>query len=156
MKIPRWLLLTLITLSVLGVVLPAGWWWFTWPARTIRDFTALLEEGRFDDADQFLKRPARLGVLRIDGQDKESVVFDADSSKAMTRFSAPPSWPSEMFRTWCTLDNLQTDSRSFSDWILGRQEFSYHRTFTTPIFIGGYAERGTVVFRCEPWAAPAF
>jgi hypothetical protein len=45
MKLPRWLLWTMMTLSVFGTLAAAGWWWVTWPERTAREFIRLLRDG---------------------------------------------------------------------------------------------------------------
>jgi len=37
MKLPRWLVIAMLTTSVLSVLAAAGWWWVTWPARTVRE-----------------------------------------------------------------------------------------------------------------------
>ena len=50
MKLPRWLVIGMLTSSVLAVLAAAGWWWVTWPERTAREFVALLTERRFDEA----------------------------------------------------------------------------------------------------------
>ncbi len=46
MKLPRWLMITMLTSSVLAVLGAAGWWWVTWPERTAREFVELLRDGR--------------------------------------------------------------------------------------------------------------
>jgi hypothetical protein len=38
MKLPRWLIVSLITASVLAVLGAGVWWWVTWPERTVRRF----------------------------------------------------------------------------------------------------------------------
>ena len=50
MKLPRWLVIGMLTTSVLAVLAAAGWWWVTWPERTACEFVALLAERRFDEA----------------------------------------------------------------------------------------------------------
>jgi hypothetical protein len=34
MKLPRWLVVSLLTVSVLAVLGAGAWWWVTWPERT--------------------------------------------------------------------------------------------------------------------------
>jgi len=41
MKLPRWLVIAMLTTSVLSVLAAAGWWWVTWPERTAREFEGL-------------------------------------------------------------------------------------------------------------------
>ena len=42
MKLPRWLVIGMLTSSVLAVLAAAGWWWVTWPERTAREFVERL------------------------------------------------------------------------------------------------------------------
>ena len=45
MKLPRWLVIAMLTTSVLAVLVAAGWfgwWWVTWPERTAREFVQRL------------------------------------------------------------------------------------------------------------------
>jgi hypothetical protein len=49
MKLPRWLLWSLLSISVVAALAAAGWWWVTWPERTAREFIELL----FIDIDRF-------------------------------------------------------------------------------------------------------
>jgi hypothetical protein len=50
MRLPRWLVVTLLAVSVL-VGLGAGLtWWVTWPARTAREFLELLAVHKYDEA----------------------------------------------------------------------------------------------------------
>jgi hypothetical protein len=148
MKLPRWVMLSLLGSSLSLVIVSAGWWWVTWPSRTIREFTAALERGEYDDANQFLCSPCCWGT---EESDSDSVLFMPGSRPArLLRY------PSVVWRGWCTLENLQLEGRSHLDMIRGRQNFAYHRSFTTPFFIGGYAERGTIILRCENWAASPF
>jgi len=41
MKLPRWLVIAMLTTSVLLPIAAAGWWWVTWPERTAREFIEL-------------------------------------------------------------------------------------------------------------------
>jgi hypothetical protein len=148
MKLPRWLIVCLLAASAAVAIFSAAWWWITWPSQSIRDFTSLLEHRRFEEADRLLRRPARLTVETLGGTD--FVNFDSgEPNPAKGSMYSPDLW-----RSWCTLENLEFEPRSFSDVVAGRQAFSYHRTFTTPVYIGGSAERGTIILRSEDWAAP--
>ena len=55
MKLPRWLVIGMLTSSVLAVLAAAGWWWVTWPERTAREFAELISAGKFDEAKRFLR-----------------------------------------------------------------------------------------------------
>ena len=48
MKLPRWLMIGMLTSSVLAVLAAAGLWWVTWPERTAREYIALMAEEKFD------------------------------------------------------------------------------------------------------------
>ena len=39
-KLPRWLLVSLLIASILGVLGAVAWWWVTWPDRTAGRFLA--------------------------------------------------------------------------------------------------------------------
>jgi hypothetical protein len=57
MKFPRWLVVTLLTVSVLAVFSAGAWWWVTWPERTAIRFTALMADEKFDEAEKMLGEP---------------------------------------------------------------------------------------------------
>ena len=38
MKLPSWLVILMMTSSVLAVLAAAGRWWVTWPERTVRGY----------------------------------------------------------------------------------------------------------------------
>jgi len=50
MKLPRWLVIAMLTTSVLSVLAAAGWWWVTWPERTAYELVNLLRDGEYDKA----------------------------------------------------------------------------------------------------------
>jgi hypothetical protein len=50
MKFPRWLVVALLSTSLLAVMGYGGWWWVTWPDRTSSQFCELVAERRFADA----------------------------------------------------------------------------------------------------------
>ena len=55
MKLPRWLLIGMLTASVLAVLAAAGWWWVTWPERTARDLVELMGQARYEAASRMIK-----------------------------------------------------------------------------------------------------
>ena len=54
MKLPKWLVATLIAVSVLAPAIIIGWWWITWPDRTLREFIELVDQGKLDQADDLM------------------------------------------------------------------------------------------------------
>jgi hypothetical protein len=152
MKLPRWLIVVMLIASAAAIIAAAALWWITWPTRTIREFTVLLEQGRFDEATQFLRKPERLTVESFDGQ--RLVVLATHpppGARGSSLLHSPETW-----QTWCRLDNLLMEPRQVADLFAGRQSFSYRREFITPVSIGGSAERGAIVLRFEHWAATPY
>jgi hypothetical protein len=45
MRLPRWLVVTLLTASLFAVLGSGAWWWMTWPGRVALQFVALLANG---------------------------------------------------------------------------------------------------------------
>jgi hypothetical protein len=54
MKLPRWLVIGLLTSSMLAVLAAPGWWWITWPERTAREFVHLVTQRDFDGIHEML------------------------------------------------------------------------------------------------------
>ena len=50
MKLPRWLVIGMLTSSVLSALAATGWWWVTWPDRTMREYAELIATGKWDEA----------------------------------------------------------------------------------------------------------
>ena len=48
MRLPRWLVIGMLTTSVLFPLAAIGWWWVTWPERTAREFVDLLIEEKYE------------------------------------------------------------------------------------------------------------
>ena len=58
MKLPRWLVIGMLTTSVLAVLAAAGWygwWWVTWPERTASLFVAHIEAGENEELSSMLR-----------------------------------------------------------------------------------------------------
>ncbi len=107
MKLPRWLVIAMLTTSVLLPLAAAGWWWVTWPERTAREFYELMRDGRFIEAAELIEPPPSGG--------------DIDFVKD----SAPESeWQSVMRTAQLEL----SESRYLSEYLMGRQRFRV--TFT--------------------------
>jgi hypothetical protein len=49
-RLPRWLVVFLLSASVLAVLGAAASWWVTWPERTAREFVKRLQSGREDSS----------------------------------------------------------------------------------------------------------
>jgi hypothetical protein len=54
MRIPRWLVVTLLITSALALLGAGAWWWVTWPYRTIHKFAELVEMGDLDSANTMI------------------------------------------------------------------------------------------------------
>ena len=63
MKLPRWLVILMLTTSVLSVLAAAGWWWVTWPERTAQEFVALMMAGKEGDAKRMIQYSPQPVVL---------------------------------------------------------------------------------------------
>jgi hypothetical protein len=50
MKLPRWLVVSLLTVSVFAVLGSGVWWWLTWPKRTAESFAEFTAQAEFQDA----------------------------------------------------------------------------------------------------------
>jgi hypothetical protein len=48
MKLPRWLVVSLLAVSMLAVPIYCAWWWVTWPDRTARKFVRSIAQGDAD------------------------------------------------------------------------------------------------------------
>lgn len=97
MKLPRWLVIAMLTTSVLFVLAAAGWLWVTWPERTAREFTVLLAEGRVQQANQMMRQP-------VGG----SVPLDLSEEQWQLSLRQSP---------------LQLQPRTAADLLKGRQDF---------------------------------
>jgi hypothetical protein len=50
MKLPRWLIVSMLTASALALLGAGAWWWVTWPERTAVAFVHLMCDERFEEA----------------------------------------------------------------------------------------------------------
>src|SRR5262245_22254977 len=56
MKLPRWLVVSLLSVSLLaafGLELLGGWLWVTWPERTAREFVEVMGSMRYEELPRF-------------------------------------------------------------------------------------------------------
>jgi hypothetical protein len=109
MKLPRWLVVSLLSLSVLGSLTFAGWWWVTWPERTFHRFMDALAVTDFDQAN------------RLTGRSK--ILSDPDWSEFVEITDAQPDQLSLCFQPIWNDSNSRPKSRSLSDVAFGRQRF---------------------------------
>src|SRR5262249_49357107 len=52
MRLPRWVLVSLLTVSFLAVLGAGAWSWVTWPERTAREFVSLVAGKRYAPAER--------------------------------------------------------------------------------------------------------
>ena len=66
MKLPRWLVIAMLSSSVLAVLGAAGWWWVTWPERTAREFVDLMAKGRYEEAKEMVEMQCEHGSYSVE------------------------------------------------------------------------------------------
>ena len=127
MKLPRWLVILMLSASVLSVLAAAGCWWVTWPERTAREFVELIRDARTEDALAMVEPSP--------GRDEMTNAMKAD-------FESDRDWRAE-YRT-ARLEMYE--SRRLTDIALGRQRFcvrfGYPEVTSTAHF---EVHRGTVI-----------
>lgn len=106
MKLPRWLIISMLTASSLAALGTAAWWWATWPERVINEYIGALTEGRVDDA------IAVCGQHLSEYSEEEKQEWYSDWLRNPERITA-------------------ARSRAISDYLLGRQRFEL--TFAEPL-----------------------
>ena len=99
MKLPRWLVIGMLTTSVLAVLVAAGWWWVTWPERTARDFFEAMVADRQEDEMNMLapglqpwfaaRMEFRAGMLRRGAITEAQLEDERNASKFQLQ---PPDW----------------------------------------------------------------
>src|SRR5262245_36909464 len=104
MKLPRWIVVSLLTVSALSLPGAAGWWWVTWPEKTIRAYVHAM--GNDEDVFPFL------------GSDLADA-FQFGKEPLVSQFSARANL------------EIEFESRSVSDFCRGRligKQTDEHRT----------------------------
>jgi hypothetical protein len=103
MKLPRWLVATLLSSSALLVVGTAGWYWATWPARVACEFIDRLASPQID-------------IREIMSQELQDAIEESqtDLTEEMV----------EALRTPTPYDQLRSHSRSLLDALRGLPEKS--------------------------------
>jgi hypothetical protein len=104
MKLPRWLVVSLLIASVLAVV-GAAVWWVTWPERTMREFTTRIAESDWDGVER---------MMGLAPQDSFSLIW-------MVSLDGWDNWAPA---------NLKAKQRSLQDVINGRKEYRTSRGYT--------------------------
>jgi hypothetical protein len=99
MKLPRWLLVSLLTVSVLAVLGGAGWWWVSWPERAV---TALFDDIRANRWETARTRP---GISDEALESLASLVAQTSAPTAMQESLVAPA------------------TRTFPDLLFARQRF---------------------------------
>jgi hypothetical protein len=105
MKLPRWLVVTLLSASLLAVLGAGAWWWVTWPERTALRFVTCVSMRQIKNVN---------GLLLIES---DRVRRDIDVAASLHRFSHGEDYRSFM------ADARQKGRRTLVDWILSRQRF---------------------------------
>jgi len=99
MRLPLWLVVTLLTTSALAVLFCGACWWVTWPERTAREFVALMRAGNLDEANKMLIAEGSFEFFYH--------VFDHKE---------------EAFKEW-RQEDLKATTRSLVDVVLRRERF---------------------------------
>jgi hypothetical protein len=68
MKFPRWLVVSLLSASVLAVLGAGAWWWVAWPERTATLFVAFLASDQLGSAELHIEPPPPLQVEPPEGR----------------------------------------------------------------------------------------
>src|SRR5262245_26604345 len=115
MKLPRWLLVSLLGFSTLGALCALVAFWLSWPERTTRRFLALIQEGEFEATNEMIvgatwSAPSRSSV--------ELQVLRPDGFSRHTRNTFERLWQHD-FRE----PNMKLHPRSWTDRIQGRRLF---------------------------------
>src|SRR5262245_6860083 len=107
MKLPRWLLASMLSAIAFGFLSACAWWWLSWPERTAHVFVALHRDGNWMLAVQMYDDPWRhfLGGRHADDRDS--------SDRDYLRY-----WM-KVIGDW----QLEPNSRSLTDIVVGRQSF---------------------------------
>lgn len=119
MKLPRWLVIGMLTSCVLAVLAAGGWWWVTWPERTAREFASLVADGQFDKANDLLVPP----TCWTQGDDNR-IALDQPAEHWV---SSREIWQM-LFR-----ERLHIAPRTISDVALGRTRFGWRADTETEL-----------------------
>lgn len=89
MKLPRWLVVSLLTLSVFALSSAGAWWWVTWPVRTAREFVTLVENLEWELANDMVTPDAQknahwIEYERVDTEDLWSIGLLFPNQRSLT------------------------------------------------------------------------
>lgn len=84
MKLPRWLMILMLSSSGLAVLVIPAWWWVTWPTRTAREFVALLGAARLEDAGKMIATGPEIVPAVVPGAEARRA-YDVATIKANAR-----------------------------------------------------------------------
>jgi hypothetical protein len=129
MKLPRWLVVCMLSVSGLSVLVAPGWWWVTWPEWTASEFVEMIREHELSEARRF----------SIGGTFDPFMAYLEDNSTSETALKAL---------------QVEVDGpQSLQDLFLGRQKLRLSFTTTevsSETTISGemslVAQRGRVIF----------
>lgn len=112
MKLPRWLMITLMSAIVLSPPVAGVVWWVTWPDRTARDFLACVAAGQFNEANAMLEPGARWVP-----ESELSTQFCFPTNQCVRFTPADWAW-------WCRDANVSFEPRTNDEFLHGRRRFS--------------------------------
>ena len=115
MRFPRWLVVTLLSVSLMAVLGAGGWWWVTWPTKTANRFVNLLLDNQRVEAARLMIN--HQDMMAQETQEGPTVVDDGE----------PPNW---------TPQKLTPESRSLLDIVACRQSFKINDTMSVSIVRG--------------------
>src|SRR5262245_21998290 len=107
MKLPRWLVVTMLATSCLAMVTFAAWRWVTWPEHTANHFVELMMTNKRGEAAGLMQTHEAL-MLQAQRAAPPGFLPDYDDSN-------PPSWtPRKLWPQPRSLTDIMSGSQSFS------------------------------------------
>jgi hypothetical protein len=73
MRLPHWLVVTLLTVSVFAVLDAGAVWWVAWPTRTMNKFVVLLRAGDLDSANKMIIDSDTWQNVRLELSDRNGI-----------------------------------------------------------------------------------
>jgi hypothetical protein len=135
MKLPRWLVVSLLSASTIAVLGACAWWWVTWPDRTLQKFVAFMQIQDFDEVNALMQCPARWGncdskvlthVEPNPWMPPDAVDLDVEYLDVEIRLDFCGAGrllgDRDLLKSWFT-SRLQAEAPSFVDFALARRRF---------------------------------